>query len=84
MTILERIFTDASIPTEQPSLSINFSNALWATNEPNQIFRKAGLSLNDVDFISETDKELIFIECKNANRIDAVHPALSQNHHKRY
>lgn len=74
MTILERIFTDASMPNAIPSLSINFSNALWATNELNQIFRWAGLSLNDVDFIAETDNELIFIECKNSNRIDAVNP----------
>ena len=71
---MEKIFTDESNETTPPSLQIDFSEALWATNELNSIFRRAGLSLNDVDFIAETEEELIFVECKNANRVDAVNP----------
>lgn len=71
---MEKIFTDESNETTPPSLQIDFSEALWATDKLNSIFHKAGIPLNDVDFIAETDEELIFVECKNANRIDATNP----------
>lgn len=67
---MKKIFTDEN----PPSLQIDFSKSLWATDELQNIFRRAKLSLNDVDFVVETDLELIFVECKNANRIDAVNP----------
>ena len=71
---MEKIFTDESNETTSPSLQIDFSEALWVTDKLNFIFHKAGIPLNDVDFIAETDEELIFVECKNANRIDAAKP----------
>ena len=71
---MEKIFTDESNETTPSSLQIDFSEALWATNKLNSIFHDAGIQLNDVDFIAETDEELIFVECKNANRIDAAKP----------
>lgn len=71
---MEKIFTDENTETTPPSLQIDFSKSLWATNELNAIFHNAGVPLNDVDFIAETDEELIFVECKNANRIDAANP----------
>ena len=67
---MEKIFTDET-PT---SLQIDFSEALWATDKLNSIFHNAGIQLNDVDFIAETENELIFVECKNANRVDAANP----------
>ena len=71
---MKKIFNDEINDTTPPSLEVDFSEATWATDELNKIFRKAGLSLNDVDFIAETENELIFVECKNANRIDAKAP----------
>ena len=71
---MEKIFTDESNEITPPSLQIDFSKTLWATDKLNSIFHNAGISLNDVDFIVETDEELIFVECKNANRIDAAKP----------
>lgn len=71
---MEKIFTDENTETTSPSLQIDFSKALWATNALYEIFHNAGVPLNDVDFIAETDEELIFVECKNANRIDAANP----------
>lgn len=80
---MERIFTDESNETTPPSLQIDFSKALWATDKLNSIFHNAGIPLNDVDFIVETDEELIFVECKNANRIDAVNPDFNPADDKR-
>lgn len=71
---MEKIFTDENTETTSPSLQIDFSKALWATDKLNSIFHNAGVPLNDVDFIVETNEELIFVECKNANRIDAANP----------
>ena len=71
---MEKIFTDESNEITPPSLQIDFSRALWAIDKLNSIFHNAGIPLNDVDFIAETDEELIFVECKNANRIDAANP----------
>ena len=70
MIDLKKIFTDEN----PPSIQIDFSNALWATNELQEIFRRAKPSLNDVDFVVETDTEFIFVECKNSNRVDAKNP----------
>ena len=69
---MEKIFTDENTKTTSPSLQIDFSKALWATDALYEIFHDAGVPLNDVDFIAETDEELIFVECKNANRIDVL------------
>lgn len=71
---MTRIFTDECNAQTLPSLQIDFSAAIWAINNLNDIFHQAGIPLNDVDFIAETDREIIFIECKNANRIDAAKP----------
>lgn len=65
---MNKIFTDE----EPSSLQIDFSNATWATDQLNKIFHSSGMSiLKDVDFVAETDSEFIFVECKNANRVDA-------------
>ena len=80
---MEKIFTDESNETTPPSLQIDFSEALWATDKLNSIFHNAGIQLNDVNFIAETDEELIFVECKNANRIDAANPEYNPADDKR-
>lgn len=80
---MEKIFTDESNETTPPSLQIDFSETLWATDKLNSIFHTAGIPLSDVDFIAETEEELIFVECKNANRIDAANPDFNPADDKR-
>lgn len=54
---------------------IDFSNAIWSTNELHNIFHNTGVSiLSDVDFIAETDNEIIFVEYKNASISGAANP----------
>lgn len=66
----ERIFVD-----ENETCQIDFSSAIWATDKLHQIFSVLddGI-LNDVDFVVETEKELIFIEYKNATHKKVVNP----------
>lgn len=59
---------------ENKKYKISFNGALWATDQLNLIYKKVGNFLSDVDFIAETDEELILIEYKNANIKDAVLP----------
>ena len=68
---LERTFKD-----ENESCSFSFQSAIWATDQLNDIFHNAKLSiLKDVDFVVETEENLIFIEYKNSNHIDVTNPA---------
>lgn len=54
---------------------IDCSKALWSTDELNDIFHNTGVSiLSDVDFIFETEEDIIFVEYKNANISGAVNP----------
>lgn len=51
---------------------IDYSKALWATNELNSKYNK--LPLCDVDFIIESETKIFMIEYKNANIKNAVNP----------
>lgn len=54
---------------------IDFSSAIWSTNKLNRVFHSTVSSiLSDVDFVAETDKEILFVEYKNANINGAVNP----------
>lgn len=66
----ERIFVD-----ENETCQIDFSSAIWATDKLHKIFSVLddGI-LNDVDFVAETEEELIFIEYKNATHKKVVNP----------
>lgn len=67
---MSQIFCD-----ENNSCKIDFSTAEWATDSLHDIFHQAKLSiLCDVDFIAETKQEILFVEYKNANLPQAVHP----------
>ena len=60
---------------ENGQFEFDFTNAIWSMNNLNEIFHKSGISiLSDVDFIAETEKEIIFLEYKNANIRNAVNP----------
>jgi len=76
----KKIFVD-----ENETCQIDFSSAVWATDKLHQIFSVLddGI-LNDVDFVVETEKELIFIEYKNAvhkkvNNPEAFEPLSEKN-----
>lgn len=67
---MSQIFSD-----ENNSCQIDFSKAVWATDQLHDIFHKAKVSiLHDVDFIVETEDELLLVEYKNANLPDAANP----------
>ena len=67
---MSQIFGD-----ENHSCKIDFSAALWATDSIHDIFHAAGLFiLRDVDFVAETENELLLVEYKNANLPQASHP----------
>lgn len=53
----------------------DFRSAVWATDTLHDVFQhnKAGI-LSDVDFVAETENEIILLEYKNANIPGAAHP----------
>lgn len=59
---------------ENKSCKFDFSSALWATDELQEIFQRSCTPLSDVDFVIESERELIFIEYKNSNIKQAVKP----------
>ena len=67
---MDRVFWD-----ETKSCTIDFSAAEWATDAIHDVFQTAKLSiLCDVDFVAETESELLLVEYKNANLPNAAHP----------
>lgn len=67
---MSQIFCD-----ENHSCEIDFSVAEWATDQLNSIFHQAKLSiLHDVDFVAETENEILLVEYKNANLSNASKP----------
>ena len=67
---MPQIFRD-----ENNSCQIDFSKAVWATDQLHDIFHSAKVaSLHDVDFIAETEDKLLLVEYKNANLPDAANP----------
>ena len=70
MIAMRKIFHD-----ENYSCEIDFSAADWATDRLNDIFHRAKLNLfHDVDFVAETESEILLVEYKNANLPNAVNP----------
>lgn len=60
---MAKIFTD-----EKQTCQIDFANAVWATDQLNNIFHDVKDSiLSDVDFIVEGANSIFFIEVKNPN-----------------
>ena len=67
---MDHVFWD-----ENKSCTIDFSTAAWATDRIHDVFHAAKLSiLCDVDFVAETEKELLLVEYKNANISNASNP----------
>ena len=67
---MPQIFRD-----ENNSCQIDFSKAVWATDQLHDIFHSAKVAiLHDVDFIAETEDKLLLVEYKNANLPSAANP----------
>lgn len=56
--------------------AIDVTNATWATDQVHELYHKAGVQLNDVDFLIESkdDSKLIAVEYKNSNISGAANP----------
>lgn len=59
---------------ENNEYQIDFTNSIWAIGDLNDIFHKAKIQCNDVDFIAETENEILFVEYKNSNIKGASKP----------
>lgn len=59
---------------ENKQYKIDFTQALWATDQLHECYGEIGNFLSDVDFIAETNEHILLIEYKNANIKDAVSP----------
>ena len=53
---------------------IDFTNTIWATDELNHIYHNANTPLCDVDWLAETENEILFVEYKNANIQNVSNP----------
>ena len=66
---MSNIFTE-----ENGVYRIDCTNALWATDQMHASYQKAGIHINDVDFVIENESYLLMVEYKNANITEAVNP----------
>lgn len=62
-------FTD-----ENGQYCIDYSHALWATDDINQQYHLAHCFLSDVDWIIEIEEKILLVEYKNANIEGAANP----------
>lgn len=70
MAMKSKIFQD-----ENHCYQFDFTDAIWVTDELHDTFQKNKASiLSDVDFIAETENEIILLEYKNASISSAVKP----------
>jgi hypothetical protein len=66
---------------ENTIYQIDFTAAIWSTDEIHNLFHRACVAiLSDVDFVAETDNNILFIEYKNAkapgvSKPDAFNPS---------
>ena len=61
---MEQIFQD-----ENHTCEFNFTKAQWAIDGLHNIYGQAKAGLSDVDYLVETEKEILLIEYKNADII---------------
>mgnify|MGYP006968285921 CR=1 FL=1 len=58
---MENVFIE-----ENGIYSIDCSNAVWATDKMHEDYHKAGIHINDVDFLIENVTNIFMVEYKNA------------------
>lgn len=64
---MEKIFTE-----ENNIYCVDCTKALWATDEIHDKYSVVSGSLNDVDFLIETEEKIVMLEYKNATIPNAV------------
>lgn len=64
---MEKIFID-----ENGEYGLDYSKAVWATDQMHQIYHDAKVLLSDADFVIEGVESIIIMEYKNANTNKAV------------
>ena len=67
---MEKIFVE-----ENGRYCIDCTNALWATDQMNIEYHKAGIHISDVDFVMENITHIFLVEYKNAMISGASNPA---------
>ena len=67
---MEKIFVE-----ENGRYCIDCTNALWATDQMNMEYHKAGIHISDVDFVVENITHIFLVEYKNAMISGASNPA---------
>jgi len=63
---------------ENGNYQIDFSTAVWSTDQTHVEFHASGTFLSDVDFVATTDNYTYLVEYKNANVTNAANPASFQ------
>lgn len=64
---MEKVFTD-----ENGDYGLDYSKAVWATDQMHQIYHEAKVQLSDADFVIEDTSFIMIVEYKNANTEKAV------------
>ena len=67
---MENIFIE-----ENGVYSIDCSSAIWATDKMHEDYHKAGIHINDVDFLIENATHILMVEYKNACIANAKNPS---------
>lgn len=64
---MEKFFID-----ENGEYGLDYTKAVWATDQMHQIYHDAKVRLSDADFVLEGSKVIMIVEYKNANTRKAV------------
>ena len=64
---MEKVFID-----ENGEYELDYSKAVWATDQMHRIYHDAKVQLSDVDFVIEDVESIMIVEYKNANTKKAV------------
>lgn len=70
---MEKVFTE-----ENNCYCFDCTQSLWATDQIHQAYAFTEGSLNDVDFVIETEEKIFMVEYKNASISGAVNPEAFQ------
>lgn len=64
---MDKIFID-----ENGDYGLDYSNAIWASDQMHQIYHDAKVQLSDADFVLENADTIMIVEYKNANTKKAI------------
>lgn len=64
---MKKLFID-----ENGDYGLDYSNAVWASDQMHQIYHDAKVQLSDADFVLEDTEVIMIVEYKNANTNKAI------------